>query len=318
MHAFSPTSFKTHRSTVRGKVELAYNREGIGGVPLLMIHGWPGGKRLFWRNIEALAQAGFEVIVPDQRGFGESPVVRGESLTVQEAAHDLHALMTLLGHKSCIVVAGDQGSGVGIQLSQLFPGFVKRFVTFNGFAPALPALYTSHGVPGSQFEEIMKVSDHLALHGLQADQLAASLPDDAARLAYVKSFYRGHVWKEGEPVRNLAGPNGFTDAEASFHAEQISSAESFRASLNIYEGFMNPRPDAEPFLIDRPIEVETLVLWGTFDEIVGIEYPRQMTLACNKLVGPYFVEAGHFVQWEAATILNNTIAAFNRDLIRSH
>lgn len=318
MQSVSPTSFKTHRTTVRGKVELAYNREGIGGVPLLMIHGWPGGKRLFWRNIEELAQAGFEVIVPDQRGFGETPVVRGESLTVQESARDMHALMTTLGHTSCLIAAGDQGSGVGIQLSHLFPGFVKRFVTFNGFAPVLPALYTSHGVPASQFEQIMKVSDHLALHGLQADRLAASLQDDAARLAYVKSFFLGHTWREGDQVRNLAGPNGFTDAEATFQAEQISSAESFRASLNIYEGFMNPRPGAEPFQIDRPIEVETLVLWGTLDEIVGIEYPRQMQLGCNKLVGPYFVEAGHFVQWEAASILNKTIVAFNRDLIAMH
>ena len=40
--------------------------------PLLLVHGYPETKRIWWRNIAALAGAGFEVIAPDLRGFGES------------------------------------------------------------------------------------------------------------------------------------------------------------------------------------------------------------------------------------------------------
>ncbi|WP_369015641.1 alpha/beta fold hydrolase, partial [Dactylosporangium matsuzakiense] len=50
-----PQRFAVHRTTVRDNVEIAYVREGIGGVPLLLLHGWPGSKRLFWRNIAPLA-----------------------------------------------------------------------------------------------------------------------------------------------------------------------------------------------------------------------------------------------------------------------
>ena len=53
-------------------VEIAYLREGVGGFPLVLLHGWPETMRIWWRNIEPLADAGFEVIVPDLRGFGES------------------------------------------------------------------------------------------------------------------------------------------------------------------------------------------------------------------------------------------------------
>ena len=47
-------------------------REGVGGYPLLLIHGYPETKRIWWRNVEPLANAGYEVIVPDLRGYGES------------------------------------------------------------------------------------------------------------------------------------------------------------------------------------------------------------------------------------------------------
>ncbi len=43
---------------VRG-VDLAYVHEGAGGFPLVLLHGWPETKRIWWRNIEPLAAAGF-------------------------------------------------------------------------------------------------------------------------------------------------------------------------------------------------------------------------------------------------------------------
>ena len=57
------------RAEVRPGVELAYWRAGAGGFPLLLVHGWPETKRIWARNLEPLAAAGFEVVVPDLRGF---------------------------------------------------------------------------------------------------------------------------------------------------------------------------------------------------------------------------------------------------------
>jgi pimeloyl-ACP methyl ester carboxylesterase len=54
--------FQVHRASVRG-VEIAYLREGVGGFPLVLLHGWPETKRIWWRNVRPLADAGFEVIV---------------------------------------------------------------------------------------------------------------------------------------------------------------------------------------------------------------------------------------------------------------
>jgi pimeloyl-ACP methyl ester carboxylesterase len=52
-------AFVVHRTKVRDDLELAFVREGSGGYPLLLLHGWPETKRIWWRNIEPLAAAGF-------------------------------------------------------------------------------------------------------------------------------------------------------------------------------------------------------------------------------------------------------------------
>jgi pimeloyl-ACP methyl ester carboxylesterase len=69
MDDLDPIAFPVRRAHVRG-VDLAYLREGEGGVPLVLLHGWPETMRIWWRNVRPLAEGGFEVIVPDLRGFG--------------------------------------------------------------------------------------------------------------------------------------------------------------------------------------------------------------------------------------------------------
>jgi alpha-beta hydrolase superfamily lysophospholipase len=73
-----PDAFHVRRSVVRDGVALAYLREGDGGFPLLLLHGYPETKRIWWRNLRPLAAAGFEVIAPDFRGQGDSDFSPGD------------------------------------------------------------------------------------------------------------------------------------------------------------------------------------------------------------------------------------------------
>jgi pimeloyl-ACP methyl ester carboxylesterase len=312
-----PTLFTHQLLEVRDGVTIAFVREGLGGLPLLLLHGWPGSKRLFWRNIAPLAEMGFEVIVPDQRGFADSGPAAAGRLDPVASSRDMAALLERLGHKRAIVCAGDQGGVVAIDMSLRFPELVTRMVLFNTAAPILPDIYEAAGLPANMFEEIAKVSDHMGVHGLRADELCASLDSEDKRLEYVKSFFTGHVWKDGEPVRQLAARGGFTAEQAAFQAEPFRDAETMRASLGTYEAFVGAGGPIEPPLLDRPVEVETMILYGMEDEIIGDYWPREMALACNRPVGPFLVQgAGHFVQWEAADILNNALQVFCRDLLQ--
>src|SRR5215470_15431020 len=97
-----PGRFAVHRFGGRGFSQ-AYVHEGAGGVPLLLVHGWPESKRIWWKVIEPLAEAGFEVIVPDLRGFGDSDV--GPDGFHDVAAHALDVCSLVrgeLGHESVV------------------------------------------------------------------------------------------------------------------------------------------------------------------------------------------------------------------------
>src|SRR4029453_7656930 len=97
------------RSIEVGAVRLQVTDEGEGP-PVLLLHGFPDSARL-WRNqIPALVQAGFRVIAPDLRGFGDSEkpaevAQYGLPIILQ----DVLALLAQLGIERTHVVAHDWG-----------------------------------------------------------------------------------------------------------------------------------------------------------------------------------------------------------------
>src|SRR3954470_1206098 len=101
--ALDARRFTIKQAEVRDGVTLAFAHEGIGGQPLVLLHGWPETMRIWWRNIAPLAAAGFEVIVPDLRGFGESGPSADGFYDVVAQARDIEALVRdELGHDSVV------------------------------------------------------------------------------------------------------------------------------------------------------------------------------------------------------------------------
>ena len=99
----------------------------VGGTPLLLIHGYPETKRIWWRNIEALAAAGFEVIAPDLRGVGDSDIPPDDRHDIVVYSRDLHALVhDGLGHASCVIAASDVGGVVATDMIHRYPGLRGR------------------------------------------------------------------------------------------------------------------------------------------------------------------------------------------------
>src|SRR4051812_23427049 len=185
-----PSLPPTERAEVRPGVDLAYWRAGAGGFPLLLVHGWPETKRIWLRNVEPLAAAGFEVIAPDLRGFGDSGLAPDGFYDPAAHAKDLHALVSdHLGHERCAASGGDLG-GVAIQdLGLRFENFVERQVLFNTIAPVLPAEYEAAGIPPSIPREVRQAADYFRRQAGDADGLAAELDTAEKRRRYIEQFY---------------------------------------------------------------------------------------------------------------------------------
>jgi pimeloyl-ACP methyl ester carboxylesterase len=314
-----PYRFAVHHANVADGISIAFVREGVGGVPLVLMHGWPSTKRLFWRTIAPLAEAGFDVIVPDARGFGDStrPEDPSQFATFPSVARDVAELLRQLGHRRAVLAGGDMGSGIVQQLSMAFPELAVRQVIWNGSLPGVPEVYAAAGVPGNQRDEIAEISDHLREHGLEADALVARLATPEACRAYIAAFYTGRVWRRGEAPRHLAAPGAFGEASAAFMSEPFADRRVLRSSLALYEAISQPDRFTEPVLLNRVNDTtETLVLYGEADEIVRRPFITRAAVAFGKVVGPFIVPgAGHFVPWEAPEVFVSALRTYCRDLL---
>jgi pimeloyl-ACP methyl ester carboxylesterase len=295
-------AFEVHRAEVRDGLRAAYLHEGVGGSPIVLIHGYPETKRIWWRNVGALAAAGFEVIAPDLRGFGDSDLSPDDAYDISIYSRDVHHLVSnVLGHERCTVVAGDLGGPVAVDLAQRFPGFVRQLCFFNTVPPPTAGfdLSTFSALAGGP------TGDYQDLQGRRPDELAAMLPNDAARRQWIAAMYTSRLW---------ASPGTFTPEQVDFMTEPFASEERIRAAWAPYQ-LAHGRPMSEIPMTFGPVQVPTLVLYGHDDHVVGDDFIPACEVAFANRIGPLVVPgAGHFLQWERSDILNSLLVATFGDL----
>jgi pimeloyl-ACP methyl ester carboxylesterase len=294
--------FTVHRAKIRG-VEIAYLREGAGGFPLVLLHGWPETKRIWWRNVGPLAEAGFEVIVPDMRGFGDSGLADDGFYDIAAESRDLEALVRgELGHERIVTCGGDLGGVVLQDLALRFPGLVVRQVMFNTVLPLLGDAYAEAGVEVELSTVTRMAADYFQRQANDADALAAELATPEMRRRYVAQMYGPRFW---------AAPGAFTPEEVEFHVEPFGDADRFRASIANYESAAVKRELSELPRFMEPNPTPTLVLYGPEDHVIPRTFPRAAEVAFPDRMGPFVVPgAGHFLQWERAELLNGALRHF--------
>jgi pimeloyl-ACP methyl ester carboxylesterase len=249
-------AFTARRAVVRNGISLSFLHEGGGGRPLVLLHGYPETKRIWWRNVGALAEAGFEVIAPDLRGYGDSDLSPDDAYDLTIYSRDIHALVhDVLGHESCAVVAGDVGGVVAIDLINRFPGFVDQLCYFNTIPPPSPGfdLSTFSALRGGP------TGDYQELQGARPNELAAMLTTPQARRQWIAAMYSSRLW---------ASPGTFDRAQIDFMTEPFADEAHLRASWAPYQ-LAHGRPMSEMPLTSGPVATPTLLLYGHDDHVVG-------------------------------------------------
>ena len=121
--------------------ELTINYASAGaGPPVLLLHGHPQ-THVAWRKVAPrLVAAGYRVIAPDLRGYGDSDKPESDPshlpYSKRVMAADQIALMKHLGHSTFSVVGHDRGGRVAHRLALDFPDAVDRIAVLD-IAPTL-------------------------------------------------------------------------------------------------------------------------------------------------------------------------------------
>ena len=272
---------------------LAFDHAGRGGSPLLLLHGWPETRRIWERNVGPLADADFEVIAPDLRGFGDSPLAPDDRYDVAAHSADVAGLVRELGHERIAVCGGDLGGVVAQDLSLRFEGLVERLCLFNTIPPLLP------DGPAPIPRVTRMAADYFIRQSRDADGLAAELDSPEKRRRYVAAFYGSRFW---------AAPGAFAREDVDRMTEPFADAGHFRASIANYEYAGGPRQAPEPPRLLEPNPTPALILYGPEDHVIPADFPQRMEAAFPNRAGPFLVQgAGHFLQWERADVLNGAL-----------
>jgi pimeloyl-ACP methyl ester carboxylesterase len=244
-----PDAFTIHRREVppspgRDGLTLAFVHEGLGGYPLVLLHGYPETKRIWWRNIAALAEAGYEVIAPDLRGYGDSDLSAEDVYDLAAWSRDAYLLVhDVLGHERCGVVAGDLGGAIACDLLHRYPGFVEKLVFFDSEPPFVFDDFAAAGIDVASIRGLGDgpTADYRYRQGVTPDVLAAELDTVSKRRQYIAEFYGHRLW---------ASPGTFAAADVDFMTEPFSTEERLRAGWACYQ-LMHGRKMSEPPILDR-------------------------------------------------------------------
>ncbi len=301
-----PARFTVNTAAPRGFAQ-AYLHENVGGVPLLCVHGWPETKRVFWKVVAPLAAAGFEVIVPDLRGFGDSGLGPDGFHDVASHSHDLYALAhDVLGHERVVLLGGDLGGPVIQDLALRHPEWVDRMVLYNSPLPYIRAEMAA--IVGTR--PPLEAADYFLRQGTDPDGLAAELTTPDQRRRYIATFYTSRFW---------AHPGAFAQPdEVDFHTEPFADGDRLRASFGGYESVFSPAAQSEPGRMTKNAHTRTLILHGTSDHVIYPAFDRMAAAVFPNHVGPFLLrDCGHFVPWEAPHALVSGTVALCSDLLAS-
>ncbi|MET9609776.1 alpha/beta hydrolase [Streptomyces sp. NPDC006512] len=95
--------------------------------PVILIHGHPFNRSMWAPQASALVAAGYRVIAPDLRGYGDSPVRPGKVM-LADLADDLAALLDRLDVEQAVVGGVSMGGQIALEVRLRHPGLVRALV----------------------------------------------------------------------------------------------------------------------------------------------------------------------------------------------
>ena len=258
------------------------------GPPVVLLHGFPE----FWygwhRQMDALAEAGHRVLVPDGRGYNLSGKPDGRSAyRVDRLAADVAGLLDATGHGSAAVVGHDWGAMVAWVLAQEHPERVDRLGILNVPHPA-----AFGETLRSEFEQVFR-SWYAGFFQVPR------LPELAMGARDYRLLERA--------LTDSARPGTFSAEDLRRYRTAWGREGALTGMLNWYRA-----NGLGSGLFDRDARVtpETLVLWGT-DDVALVESNAERSLAyCEDGSLERFEGVSHWLQHERPEAVSERLVSF--------
>jgi pimeloyl-ACP methyl ester carboxylesterase len=265
------------RAEVNG-VGIEYEVTGTGR-PVILLHGFPDSGRVWRHQVPALVAAGFQVIVPDLRGYGKSDKPSDvASYAMPLLLADVIGVLDDLGVERAHVVGHDWGAAIAWAVATFYPQRVDHLAVLS---VGHPSAFAAAGF--AQREK----SWYMLLFQFQ---------DVAER------------WLSDNEWANFRAWARHPDAD-----EVIAelAAGSLTPGLSWYRAIVPPESLLAPRLELPPVAAPTMGVWSSGDIALT---EAQMTGSGERVSGEWryevLPEVGHWMQLEAPDAVNALLTDF--------
>jgi pimeloyl-ACP methyl ester carboxylesterase len=278
-------------------------RETGRGPAVVLCHGFPELAYSWRHQIPVLVAAGFRVIAPDQRGYGDSDAPEPvEAYDLEHLTDDLAALLDALGIERAVFAGHDWGGVVAWGMPVRHPSRVAGVIGVNQPYSSLPDLdFLRRGVADDE--------EFYALWFQQCGVAEAEL-DRHPRLVFEKTMRRGAPPRGGmlgNPYRGLEtrepiGPPLLTEAETDVYTRAFA-ARGFRGPLNWYRN-MDRNLRMFPDFGTRRLDVPCLMITAEWDSALLPDIAAGMPAVCPDLETHMIGRCGHSTAQDKPAELN--------------
>jgi epoxide hydrolase 4 len=256
------------------------------GPLVILLHGFPDFSYGWRHQIGPLAEAGFRVVVPDQRGYARSDKPGGIGpYRLPILGADVVALADLYGRERFHLVGHDWGGIVAWWVAAAHPERVQRLAIANAPHPDAVkpflrrnpsqllrsyyvALFQLPGVP----ERLLSAGNHFALRNT---------------------------------LRGTSRPGTFTDEDLALYQAAWSEPGALTAMLNWYRALIQRRTAP----VGR-VAAPTRILWGRKDPALSAGFAEASLSLCDDGRITWFHDATHWVIQEEHRAVSAELVAF--------
>ena len=245
------------------------------GPLVVLLHGFPE----FWygwhRQIKPLADAGYRVIVPDQRGYNRSDKPDGvDSYRIETLAADVVGLLDAADRETAAVAGHDWGAAVAWWLALSYPERIESLTAVN--VPHPTVMETTLRNSLSQLRKSWYMF---------AFQLPA-LPEAISTVNNCRVLRRG--------LTNSSRPGTFSATDLERYRAAWQQPDALTAMINWYRAMGRYRPQPPR----QQVSVPTLVMWGQQDEFLASTMADESLDYCDDAELVSFPSATHWVLHE--------------------
>ncbi|MZG15874.1 alpha/beta fold hydrolase [Streptomyces sp. SID5914] len=313
-----------HRTLEANGVRLHVAEAGEGPL-VVLLHGFPECWYSWRHQLTALADAGYHVVAPDQRGYGTSDRPEAvDAYTIFDLTGDVIGLIHALGDERAFVVGHDWGAQVAWHTALFRPDVVRGVAGLS-----IPPLTRMDTPPLRTMRELFDGQfywNYFETPGVAEAEFSRDVRTALLRLLYADS---GDNHARAEPGPQLVAPGGgfldgmpepaetpawFTQEDLDVFTESFT-ASGFAGPLNWYRNMDHNWRLTAPWA-RATLHVPAMYAVGDRDPVMGMfggaEQLRQTVMTSFPTLSDPLVlpGTGHWIQQERPTEVNAALVDF--------